>query len=112
MLTVPVAGVARQQWVVETWGATWRLRPLNCPGRYLAIAKACGEVEATVQAQGPNYWNAFSLLRVADGALVVPPKEENPGPAAARALAAAAAPALATAAGAAAHQPPPPHPQQ
>lgn len=79
MLTVPVAGVARQQWVVETWGATWRLRPLNCPGRYLAIAKACGEVEATVQAQGPNYWNAFSLLRVADGALVVPPKEETPG---------------------------------
>lgn len=79
-LTAAGAAPARQKWVVEPWGATWRLRPANCPGRYLSFSAVnCAGIYGQVQPVMANFTSAFSLYGWADGALVKPPAGSQPG---------------------------------
>ena len=80
ILTAAGAAPARQQWVAEPWGATWRLRPASCPGKYLSFhATNCAGIYGQVQPVMANFSSAFSLYSAADGALVKPPAGSQPG---------------------------------
>lgn len=65
------AAALRQQWVVEAWGATWRVRPIGCAARFLAFSKDCPAFQAQVLPVGSNSWTAFTVSTL-DGGLVTP----------------------------------------
>ncbi|EFN53671.1 hypothetical protein CHLNCDRAFT_136442 [Chlorella variabilis] len=78
-LSAPVAGSARQQWLVEAWGATYRLRPAACPGVYLGFSSAdCSKATAALLSVGTGKAVAFSFARQDEPAPSPPPPSPSP----------------------------------
>ncbi|KAL4419835.1 hypothetical protein ABPG75_006933 [Micractinium tetrahymenae] len=66
-LQAKVATDARQQWVLEPWGVMFRLRPLNCPDKWLGFSKTCSANLAQVLPAGASTIVAATFTKVTSG---------------------------------------------
>ncbi|KAL4435412.1 hypothetical protein ABPG77_006174 [Micractinium sp. CCAP 211/92] len=83
-LQAKVPSDARQRWLVEPWGAMFRLRPVLCPNKWLGFNKTCSAKLAQVLPVSASTVVASTFTRVISGSVTPTSKvnvtlEQQPG---------------------------------